>query len=251
MKKILIPIPSYGFDPTEAAIPWKICSKKGFTISFATPSGEKAAPDIKMLEGQNLGIWKPFLQARKDGREACREMLSSSEYSNPLKYEDIQAEEFDALLLSGGHDKGVKEYLESEILQNVVVHFFKEQKPIAAVCHGVVLAARSIDPETKKSVLFDYKTTALLKTQERLAYNLTRLWLGDYYLTYPETTVEDEVRSVLSNPKNFIQGSLPLARDDAKHLGRGFIVRDRHYLSARWPGDIYNFAFEFLNMLED
>ena len=95
------------------------------------------------------------------------------------------------------------------------------------------------------------KKTSLLKSQELLAYNLTRLWLKDYYLTYPEITVEDEVKSVLSDSNNFFKGPAPLSRDNFNHLKRGFVVRDRNYLSARWPGDAYNFSLEFIRMVQD
>ncbi len=43
IKKVLIPVPSYGFDPTEAAIPWKLMRENNFEIVFITPNGEKAA----------------------------------------------------------------------------------------------------------------------------------------------------------------------------------------------------------------
>ncbi|RLD73444.1 MAG: hypothetical protein DRJ10_17830, partial [Bacteroidetes bacterium] len=91
----------------------------------------------------------------------------------------------------------------------------------------------------------------LLKSQELLAYNMTKLWMKDYYLTYPEITVEDEVTSVLSDSSNFLKGSSPLFRDNFTHLKRGFIVKDRNYISARWPGDIYNFSLEFIKMIKD
>jgi protease I len=249
--RILIPIPSYGFDPTEVAIPWKLISKKDFEIIFSTPEGKKATADHKMLTGKNLGIWKLILQARRDATDAYYEMGKNQSFCNPVKYTDIKEKDFDAILLPGGHDKGVKEYLESIVLQKFVVDFFTAQKPVAAICHGVVLAARSIDPSTKKSVIYDYKTTSLLKSQELTAYNMTRLWLKDYYLTYPEMTVEDEVRAALSDPDSFIKGPNPLFRDDFNHLGRGFFVRDRNYLSARWPGDAYNFSLEFAKMLQE
>jgi protease I len=72
-------------------------------------------------------------------------------------------DDFDGLVLPGGHDKGVKEYLESKTLQQQVVAFFNATKPVGAICHGVVLAARSIDPVSNQSVLFDYKTTSLIE----------------------------------------------------------------------------------------
>ncbi|MCW3126834.1 MAG: hypothetical protein JWO03_2492 [Bacteroidetes bacterium] len=246
-----MPLPGYGFDPTEAAIPWKVLSEKGFEISFATPSGQKAHADIKMLKGENLGIWRSILMARKDAVAAYAEMEKSKAFCNPLSYPAAKETDFEGLLLPGGHDKGVKEYLESGALQKLVVEFFQVKKTVAAICHGVVLAALSIDPNTGKSVIHNYKTTSLLKSQEMTAYNLTRLWLKDYYLTYPEITVEDEVTNSLSDKHNFLKGPTPMRRDDMDHLDRGFIVLDRNYLSARWPGDAYSFALAFAEMLND
>lgn len=250
-KKVLIPVPAYGFDPTEAAIPWKLLSEKNFGIVFTTPNGEKSSADSLMLKGEHLGIWKSVLRARQDAVDAYYEMEKTESFCNPLNYHDVQEKSFDAILLPGGHDKGVKEYLESSVLQQLIVDFFKAQKPVGAICHGVVLAARSINADTEKSVIHNYKTTSLLKSQELLAYNLTRLWLKDYYLTYPGMTVEEEVKSVLSDTHNFMKGPTPLSRDNLNRLKKGFVVKDRNYLSARWPGDVYNFSLEFIKMIQD
>ncbi len=249
--KVLIPIPSYGFDPTEVAIPWKLISENNFEVTFATPEGIKGNADIKMLRGINLGIWKSLLRANQDAVNAYCEMNTSKSFSNPLKYEELNAENFDAILLPGGHDKGMKEYLESKILQNLIVDFFSSQKNIAAICHGVVLVSRSINPYTNESVIFNYRTTSLLKSQELTAYNLTKLWLKKYYLTYPDKTVEDEVKDVLSEKSNFINGPFPILRDNLNNLDRGFFVQDRNYLSARWPGDVYSFSLAFIQMIKD
>ena len=250
-QRVLIPIPNYGFDPSEAAIPWKLMLKENIEIVFITPNGEKAIADKLMLSGKKLGIWKSILKARQDAVDAYFDMEKSESFCNPLKYIDVNENDFDAILLPGGHDKGVKEYLESKILQQLIVSFFKAKKPVAAVCHGVLLAARSIDANTGKSVIYNYKTTSLLKSQELLAYNLTRLWLKDYYLTYPGIKTEDEVKAALANQNNFIKGPKPIQKDSLEKLKRGFVVRDRNYLSARWPGDIYNFSLEFINMVQE
>jgi protease I len=250
-KKVLIPLPRYGCDPSEVAIPWLLLKEQQFEITFITPDGHMASADEIMLTGKSLGLLKPVLQARQDAVNAYRQMESSVEFTTPLKYTDVKVDDFDGLLLPGGHDKGVKEYLESEILQKLVVGFFNENKPVAAVCHGVLIPARSIDPKSQKSVIYDYQCTGLLKRQELTAYHLTRLWLNDYYLTYPETTTEDELIAALACQSQFMAGSFPLARDNLQHLSRGFIVKDRNYLSARWPGDIYNFSLKFIDMLTD
>ena len=250
-KKVLVPLPRYGCDPSEVAIPWLLLNDKQFEITFITPDGNVAVTDEIMLTGKSLGLLKPILQARQDAVDAYHRMEKSLSFKSPLKYTDVSANEFDGLLLPGGHDKGVKEYLESDVLQKLVVDFFSENKPVAAVCHGVLIPARSIDAETQKSVIHHYKCTGLLKRQELTAYSLTRLWLGEYYLTYPQTTTEDELISALACKTQFIEGSLPLFRDDLQNLSRGHIVKDRNYLSARWPGDIYKFSLEFIDMLTD
>ena len=66
MKKILVPLPAYGFDPTETAIPWSILSENKFQVFFATPGGTKAKGDTLMLTGKKLGVWKGLLRARLD-----------------------------------------------------------------------------------------------------------------------------------------------------------------------------------------
>lgn len=250
-KRILIPIPNYGFDPTEVAIPWKIFAEAGCEVVFATPEGKKAVADALMLTGEKLGIWKSVLQAKPTAVKAHDALIKNDSFSNPLAYTALQESQFDVLFLPGGHDKKIKEYLESKVLQKIVVDFFDSQKPVGAICHGVILAVRSVDANTGKSVLYNYKTTALLKKQELLAYNMTRLWMKDYYLTYPEVTVEEEVTAALADKSQFLSGKTPVLRDTSTNLKRGFVVRDRNYISARWPGDVYRFSSEFLKMIQE
>ncbi len=250
MPRILIPLPSYGFDPSEAAIPWKVLANRGHQVVFATPDGKAGTADEIMLTGRGLGIWKWLLGARGDAVAAYRQMEATEAFQNPIPYTDLQREDFDGLLLPGGHEKSVRPYLESPILQDIVVSFVKSGKPLGAVCHGVLLAARSIDPETNMSVIAGTRVTSLLRSQELLAWRLTRLWLGDYYLTYPGHTVEEEVRSLLSPEGQFIPGPMPWRRDKPGHLERGFALQHGALVTARWPGDAYNLAEKFSNLLE-
>jgi protease I len=81
------------------------------------------------------------------------------------------------------------------------------------------------------------------------ANNLTRLWLGEYYLTYPNITLGDEVRNSLSDKSNFLKGRTLMLRDNMSHFGRGFTLLDRHYLSARWLRDAYSFALTLVQLL--
>lgn len=79
---------------------------------------------------------------------------------------------------------------------------------------------------------------------------MTRIWKGNYYLTYPETTVQEEVTSLLENEANFVEGPRPIFRDKMDNLKVGFVVRDRNYISGRWPGETYSLTTEFIKMLK-
>ena len=247
MAKILMPLPSRDFDPTESAVPWRFLKQHGHEFIFATPDAKPAQADQRMIDGNGFGLLRPFFIADKNGRSAYTEMKQSAEFLSPIAYGDINIKSFDAILLPGGHAQGMKPYLESKRLQKLIAEHFSAQKPIAAICHGVVLAARSLRNDGK-SILHGFKTTALLHKQEILAWQITRVWLGNYYRTYDQS-VQSEVTAALATPDDFLEGPMPLTRDSEKNLKPGFVVRDRHYLSARWPGDAHRMAHELHAML--
>ena len=251
-KTIVMPLPSYDFDPTEIAVTWKTLTDAGHRVIFATPDGEISAADIKMVTGEGLGLLGKMLRADDNGRQAYQALLLDEDFNHPLDYASLRIENFDGLILGGGHAVGMKTYLESTILQQFVGLFFDSNKPIGAICHGVVLAARCLSPKTGQSVLFGKKTTALPEFMELSAWALTKYKVGDYYRTYP-ITVQNEVSLALKQPSDFIVGpvlSLRAAlRDSPTKLHLGFTVQDGQYLSARWPGDAHRFGMEFLGLL--
>jgi len=96
---LLVPLPSYGFDPTEVAIPWQVLSERGIEVIFATPNGGQGTADKLTLTGEKLGILKPLLQARDDAVAAHNAMLNDDSFRRPLKYAAARHDDFDALLL--------------------------------------------------------------------------------------------------------------------------------------------------------
>lgn len=247
MKTVLMPLPSTDFDPTESAVPWSILSAHGHHVIFATPDGKPGQADPRMVHGTGLGMLAPVLRADVNGQAAYARMIASREFKKPISYAEIVAKNFHGLLLTGGHAQGMKPYLESPILQKAVADFFIAAKPVGAICHGVVLAARSKLP-SGVSVLHGKKTTALTQRMELSAWALTCLWLKNYYRTYPQT-VQAEVCAALAKRRDFIVGPLNTTRDSPDNLDIGFTVQDGNYLSARWPGDAHRFATEFAAML--
>ena len=249
MAAVLIPLPAEGYDPTETAIPWRLLRERGHEVRFATPDARPARADLRMVDGRDLGLWAPVLRAAAPARDAHAAMIVSPEFQTPLNYSDLGSQPFDALLLPGGHAPGMKVYLESPELQALVAAQFAAKKPVAAICHGVLLAARSRRGDGR-SGLHGLRTTALTKQLEMTAWLMTAAWLGSYYRTYPKP-VQAEVTEALARPQDFVMGPPALLRDDPQHLGRGFALRDGHYLSARWPGDAHAFTQALLQMLDE
>jgi putative intracellular protease/amidase len=236
MKKILIPLPNRDFDLTEVSVPWKLFKQKGYEVVFSTEKGTRAYCDPKLITGVIFGQ----LGATKEAISFYREMEKSPEFLHPIKYDEINPADYDLLHLPGGHATGMRQYLESTVLQQKVLQFFRLNKPVGSICHGAIVLARTIDPETKKSVVYNYKLTGLIKSLERLAYYVTFWKLGKYYRTYP-AYVEDEVKSVLIDPINFLQGhgqNVP------------YVCVDRNLITARWPKDAFVYAEKLIEVLE-
>ena len=284
MARVLVPLPARDFDPSEAAVSWRVLTNARHAVHFATPDGRSAAADDMMLTGQGLDPWGAIpllrrlplvgllMRANRAARQAYAEMIADPNYLAPQRWDAIDASAYDALLLPGGHRaRGMREYLESEALQNLVVRFFEEEKPVAAICHGVLLAARSISKRTGRPVLSGYRTTALTWAFEKSAWSvarITRFWDPDYYRTYLELggqpqgymSVQQEVTRALARPEDFcdVPREDPLYRRKTSGLARdtiddetpAFVVHDRNYVSARWPGDAHTFAKTFTAMLK-
>ncbi len=238
-------------------MPWRVLTGAGHACVFATPDGAPARADPRMLDGRDLGLLAPMLRAQGRAVADHDRMAASTAYRAPIPWADIAgglaANRFDAVLLPGGHAPGMREYLESALLQSAVAAFFERGLPVAAICHGTVLAARSratTGNGAGRSVLYGRRTTGLTRQLEMLAWRLTRHRLGDYYRTYPQT-VQDEVAAALRSPGDFLVGPPALLRDSDRLRRVGFTVRDGHYLSARWPGDAHRFAHDLVKMLAE
>ena len=283
MARVLIPLPARDFDPSEAAISWQVLSNAGHSVTFATPGGGPAAADEMMLSGEGLDPWGAIpllrkvpligllMRANRNARNAYAGMLADHNYARPLRWDAVDASAFDGLLLPGGHRaRGMREYLESEALQRCIADFFEAQKPVAAICHGVLLAARSISKKTRRSVLYGYRTTALTWALEKSAWKVarvTRFWDPNYYRTYLEKpgepdgymSVQQEVMRALAHPEDFLdvpktdpdyrRKTSGLQRDTLEDARPAFVVADRNYVSARWPGDVHTFAKTFACLL--
>ena len=284
MATVLMPIPACDFDPTEVAVSWQVLSAAGHDVRFATPSGKIGEADDLMVTGQGLDPWGFIpgvrrltvvgraLRADTAARRAYGSLREDSSFRSPLHWAEARRGSYDALVLPGGHRaRGMRGYLESAEVQQMAVDSFRSGRPVGAICHGVLVAARAVDPATGRSVLHGRRTTALTWALERRAWGLamyTRFWDANYYRTYSEEpgqafgymSVQQEVTRALAAASDFedVPRGAPdyrrktsgRARDAVTDDRPAWVVRDGSYVSARWPGDAHTFARTLCDVLD-
>lgn len=234
-KRIIVPLPDKDFDTTEVAIPWKHFIEAGFEVTFSTEEGKQGQTDPRLLTGVLFGQ----LGAKPEAVAAYRELEENAAFQHPIPYDAINMQDYDLLFLPGGHAKGMRQYLESKTVQQKALEALHQNKIVGAICHGVLVLARTIDPETRRSVLYGHRLTGLTKRLERTGYYLTAWRLGDYYRTYPEY-VEDEVITALKEPGDFQRGG---------SIWKPFVVEDGNLITARYPEDAHLFAEKLIERL--
>src|SRR5687767_2747570 len=156
-KHVLIPLPDRDFDITEVSVPWHYLTQAGHRVSFATEFGATPQGDPLLLSGVLFGQ----LGADPEPKKFYQSLTKSPEFVSPLLWAAIRVEDFDGLLLPGGHAPGMRQYLGSVPLQKKMSQFWALHRPVAAICHGVLVLARSQDEASGLSLLHERKTTCL------------------------------------------------------------------------------------------
>jgi putative intracellular protease/amidase len=233
---ILMPLPDHDFDPTESAIPWKVCTSNGWIVEFSTEHGLVAQTDLNKLKGPLPGL----LSANKKAQTAYQQMAEDQYFQHPTPYADINPDQYDALLLPGGDAPGVRQYLDNQVLRGKVLQFWQQDKLIGALCHGLLVLARTIVPQTARSVLYGRKVTAVPKSLDQLAYRIDRLVVKHGYVMY-SSCVADEVSACLESPDDYLKGPGFLSP---------YVVSDGNLVTSRWYIDAEVFAERFADELQ-
>ncbi|KAF6810523.1 ThiJ/PfpI family protein, partial [Colletotrichum musicola] len=264
MAKVLIIMADYGHDPTEVAVPYQTFKDAGFDVKFATETGKTPRCDSRMLEG----VSQKLLGAASTTLKVYNAMTESPEMQNPLSWTapGFTLDDFDVVHIPGGHDKSVRQLMDSATAQKLMADFFPktkkpEKKIVAAICHGPLLLCNSLGTDGN-SVLYHCTSTALPACFESLSYHGTKLFLGDYYKTYGagSENVEDSVgcpvffafggtafdslqmKRALKDPSQFKSRWIP---------NQPFVVEDPeyNYISARFPPDAAKFSEMVVNLV--
>ncbi|WP_372633571.1 DJ-1/PfpI family protein [Fodinibius sp.] len=121
-KKLLMIVGDFGED-YEIMVPFQALQMVGHTVHAVCPGkkdGESVKTAIHDFEGDQTYSEKP-----------------GHNFTLNATFEEIDPEEYDGLVLSGGR---APEYLRREEgVIEMITHFVEADKPIAALCHGLQL----------------------------------------------------------------------------------------------------------------
>ena len=166
MKKILMVLTSHdGLVNTDSKTgvwlgeftdPYYEFLDAGFEVSLASPKGGEPPIDPRSKLTENITSSNRKFQKDEEAQRAF-------EFTIPLK--EIKAVDFDAIFFPGGHGP-MGDLATDEVNARLVLDFFRENKPIGAICHGpaALITAATEEPD----LLQGKKVTAFSNTEEKM-----------------------------------------------------------------------------------
>jgi putative intracellular protease/amidase len=167
MKKILMILTSHkemqntdsetGVWIGEFTDPYYEFIDKGYEVTLASPKG--GAPPIDPMSKITKNI-------TGSNRRFHDDQVAQQKFNNTLKLEDVNAADFDAVFIPGGHGP-IWDLATNETSGRIIIDFLGQNKPVAAVCHG---PAALIKPaELQPGLLKGKKITGFTNAEETLA----------------------------------------------------------------------------------
>ncbi|MFD0976896.1 type 1 glutamine amidotransferase domain-containing protein [Salinimicrobium gaetbulicola] len=166
MKKILMVLTSHselvdtdsktGVWLGEFTDPYYEFIDKGYEVTLASPKGGTPPVDPRSELTENI---------TSSNRRYKKDEKAQKAFEFTIKLEDINPDDFDAVFYPGGHGP-MGDLATDEINANLIIDFYRHQKPIGAICHGpaALLTAAIEEPE----LLIDKEVTAFSNTEEKM-----------------------------------------------------------------------------------
>jgi putative intracellular protease/amidase len=192
-KKVLCILSEWGYWGEELIGPLDVLDAKGYTVDFATPTGKRpvaltpsmdpsyvdpplgrsvtsaeVAKKVKEIDTGSqakrlnnpisLAKWLPD-RPYWSSSTFIREM---EEYYKALDKVSKDLEKYDALLIVGGSGP-IVDLVNNHRVHDLILSFYRSNKPIAAECYGVACLAFARDLEGRKSIIWGKHVTGHCK----------------------------------------------------------------------------------------
>jgi putative intracellular protease/amidase len=128
-----------GFWVEEFAAPYYVLQDAGVDVTLASPKGGQPPIDPKSAE--------PDAQTEAT-RRFDQDKVTQQRLANTLRLSEVRAEDYDAIFYPGGHGPLWDLSVDPDSIA-LTEAFYRQQKPVVAVCHGpaVLAPARSSEGE--------------------------------------------------------------------------------------------------------
>lgn len=128
---------------------------KGYEVQLASPKGGEPPIDSRSLLTENI---TPSNRRFNDDKRA------QLEFKNTMKLSEVDPAPFDALFFPGGHGP-MWDLAQDDDCAELVLHFYRKEKPIAAVCHGPAGLLKAAEKEPR--LLKGKRVTAFANIEEK------------------------------------------------------------------------------------
>lgn len=186
MKKVMIVLSEYGYWGEELVEPLEVFDKAGYTTHFATPRGAKP-PVIPVSMDPNYidpALGRPVVS--QSVADKVKKISGSTKLDNPIdlsklmpgspylcednylrkleqyyyELETVRAklDEYDALLIVGGSGP-IIDIANNQRLHDIILYFYRKNKPVAAECYATAALIFARDPRDKKCILYGRHVT--------------------------------------------------------------------------------------------
>jgi putative intracellular protease/amidase len=152
-----------GFWVEEFAAPYYVLQDAGVDVTLASPKGGQPPIDPKSAE--------PDAQTEAT-RRFDQDKVTQQRLANTLRLSEVRAEDYDAIFYPGGHGPLWDLSVDPDSVA-LIEAFYRQQKPVAAVCHGPAVLAPARNPEGEPLVK-GKRVTGFTNTEEE-AVQLTHI----------------------------------------------------------------------------
>ncbi|MFE0760486.1 type 1 glutamine amidotransferase domain-containing protein [Streptomyces smyrnaeus] len=147
-----------GYWAEELAAPHKKFTEAGYTVDFASPGG--------VLQPLDEHSADPAVAGEECGHYVAHAQQALQEFGPLLKLDEIDVDDYDAVVLPGGHGPVVDLFQDAD-LGRLLAKADMDGKPIGAVCHGPA-ALLSAKDEDGNWLFAGRRMTAFTDEEERM-----------------------------------------------------------------------------------
>jgi putative intracellular protease/amidase len=190
MKRILIVLLEYGYWGEELIGPLETFDKAGYQVEFATPNGKRPQALPPSMDPGYIdpplgkSVTSPEVAAKVKAVDSsdrlakptsiARQMPERPYFSSSSLIRDLESyykaadesgkwlDKFDALLIVGGSGP-IVDLANNQRVHDVILDFYRKQKPVGAECYGVACLAFARDWEDRKSIIWGKHVTGHCK----------------------------------------------------------------------------------------